>query len=227
MKQDIRICTVVIGRSLEEFLFNLEKIQQVSNFMELRVDYIENLKLEDLDIIKKFTFKESILTCRSVEEGGLFQGSAKELLEIIYKANKLGFKYIDMEISKLNLINKNYLSGDNKTIGSYHNFKKTPCPNELQNIAERIANYSFVDIIKIATISNSDADNFNLLRLLKNKSITKPLIVLGMGENGKVTRVLSPLLGGYLTFASLDKCKTASGQIELGELKNMLTLMQK
>ena len=39
----IKICSVVIGESLEEFLDNLRKVQEVSNFVELRVDYIKDL----------------------------------------------------------------------------------------------------------------------------------------------------------------------------------------
>ena len=62
----LKICSVVIGESLEEFLDNLRKVQEVSNFVELRVDYIKDLSIEYLDIIKKQTLKENIFTCRSI-----------------------------------------------------------------------------------------------------------------------------------------------------------------
>ena len=87
----IKICSVVIGESLEEFLDNLRKVQEVSNFVELRVDYIKDLSIEYLDIIKKQTLKENIFTCRSISEGGKFAGSKEELKSIIYKANELQF----------------------------------------------------------------------------------------------------------------------------------------
>jgi 3-dehydroquinate dehydratase-1 len=44
------------------------------------------------------------------------------------------------------------------------------------------------------------------------------MIVLGMGHLGKLSRVISPLLGAYLTFASLNT-PTAPGQLSLQELQ--------
>lgn len=221
IKKYIKICTVVAGKNLEEFLINLKEIQKVSNFVELRVDYIEDLKLDDLDIIRRNTVKENIFTCRSVEEGGLFKGSTKELMQIIYKAFELGFGHIDVEISKLSLMDSLKLDKSVKVVGSYHNFKKTPNFKELTNIVKKIADYDFVSIVKLATMSNNSEDTINLTKLLINNPTSKDLIVLGMGKEGKITRIISPLLGGYLTFASLGGCKTASGQINLDELKDI------
>ena len=73
-----------------------------------------------------------------------------------------------------------------------------------------------MDIIKIATNVINDNDNIELVKLLINKD--KDIIVLGMGEKGKITRIISPLLGGYLTFASVDGNISASGQISLSDL---------
>jgi len=39
----IKICTPVIGKTLEEFLNNLDQVQGVSDIVELRVDKIKNL----------------------------------------------------------------------------------------------------------------------------------------------------------------------------------------
>lgn len=218
--KNIKICTVITGQTLREFLDNLNKIQKVSDFIELRVDYIEDLKISDLEIIKNHTIKQSIFTCRSREEGGLFNDSNDKLMQIIHKAIDLKFDHLDIEISKLSLFDNRDFKNV-KIIGSYHNFKETPDYQELKNIIKSIYKYSFVDIAKIATFANNEDDVINLTRLLINKKSNRDLIVLGMGEKGKITRVVSPLLGGYLTFASLGKCKSASGQIELSELKNI------
>jgi 3-dehydroquinate dehydratase-1 len=45
------------------------------------------------------------------------------------------------------------------------------------------------------------------------------LIVIGMGELGKRVRIISPLFGGYLTYAWVKKNKTAPGQMSLKEMK--------
>jgi 3-dehydroquinate dehydratase type I len=41
-----------------------------------------------------------------------------------------------------------------------------------------------------------------------------------MGKEGKISRIISPLVGSYLTYAALTKGKeTAPGQITVSELK--------
>ena len=40
----IKICTPVIGKTLGEFLENLDRVQEISEMVELRVDGIKNLK---------------------------------------------------------------------------------------------------------------------------------------------------------------------------------------
>ena len=132
----IKICSVVTGKGLEEFLDNLHKVQEVSNVVELRVDYIKDLSIEHLDIIKKHTIKENIFTCRSIKEGGKFAGNKEELKSIIYKANELQFNHIDIEISMLE--NINFDNKNCKIIGSYHNFNNTPNYDELLNIYKNI-----------------------------------------------------------------------------------------
>lgn len=213
----IKICTVVIGNNLENFLINLKEVQKVADFIELRVDYIENLLINDLEKIRKNTYKENIFTCRSIEEGGKFKGNNEELIKIINEANNLKFNHIDIEISKLKYFN--FEIKNSKIIGSYHNFIKTPNFEELEKIYDKIISYKIVDIAKIATMVNENDDNIKLVKLLLNKKTD--IIVLGMSEIGKITRIISPLLGGYLTFASLDENISAQGQISLNELKNI------
>ena len=210
----MKICTVVIGRTLNEFLDNLKEIQKVSNFVELRVDYIKNLSLKDIEIIRKNTFVESIFTCRSIDEGGNFKGNTDDLLKIISIANNLKFEHIDVERTLLKYINFNKNS---KIIGSYHNFDMTPNYKDLLLIYDIIKQYKIVDIVKIATMVLNDIDNINLLKLSIKK---KNNIILGMGEKGRIIRIIAPLLGGYLTFASITKDSiSANGQLTLEEFK--------
>ena len=216
MTRKINICSVVIGKTLDEFLKNLEEVQKVSDFIELRVDYINNFSIKDIDIIKKNTIKQNIFTCRSLAEGGNFNQNINLLQDIIYKANELCFNHIDIEISLLDKVK--FTKKNSKIIGSYHNFNNTPNFDELLTIYNKIINNKIVDIAKIATNVINDIDNINLVKLLINR---KNIIVLGMGEKGKITRIITPLLGGYLTFASVDKNISAPGQISLYDLKKI------
>ena len=210
------ICSVVVGKTIEEFLNNLNEVQNVSDFVELRVDYIKNFSIDFLEILKKNTIKKNIFTCRSILEGGKFKGPIEDLKKIIYKANEIGFEHIDIEKSLLNQITFN--KKNSFIIGSYHNFNETPNYNELLNIYKEISYFKYVDFIKIATNVLSSEDNINLIKILiENKNS----IIIGMGEKGKIIRIISPLFGSYLTFASVDKNVSAPGQISLDELKKI------
>lgn len=214
----MKICTPVIGETLEEFLYNLEEIQKISDFIELRVDYINNFSINQIDIIKKYVIKENIFTCRSIDGGGKFQSNNEELKNIIYKANELKFNHIDIESKILKDIN--FIKKNSKIIGSYHNFDNTPNYNELLNIYNNIKKYNVVDIVKIATNVVNYSDNIELVKLLINKK-NENIIVVGMGEVGKITRIISPFLNSYLTFASVNNNVSASGQLSLQELTNI------
>ena len=201
--KNIKICTPVIGKTLKEFLENLEKIQEISEMVELRVDHIKNLSENDLKLIRKKTIKEAIFTCRRKE--------------IILKALNLGFDYIDVDFS---LIEELKLSKSKKTkiIASFHDYKKTPGIQELTLIVDRMRECN-VEILKIATMVNDNQDVNSLFKILLNRKKDEKMIIVGMGKKGQITRVLGPLLGSFLTFASTQYGETASGQIEINELK--------
>jgi len=216
---NIKICTPVVGKTLDEFLDNLKKTENVSDFVELRVDYIEKLKPEDIGIIYEAKSKEAIFTCRPKNEGGRFAGSENERIEIFNSAKNLDFEYIDIELEtlKINQIERNPKT---KLIVSYHNFQETPSYWDMQSIIHEMNKFQ-PDVIKIATILKEEYETTKIYRLLTNKPHNEERIVIGMGENGKMTRVLGPLLGSYLTYASTEWGESAPGQIAIEEMKNI------
>ena len=223
--KNIRICTVIIGNNLDQFLENLDKAQRISEFLELRVDYIKNLKAGDISVIKKNLKKEAILTCRKKTEGGRFKKSEEERIIIIEKALNLGFGYVDIELSTLEEHRLN-LSRKEKTklIVSHHDFEKTPDEETLKKLIKTMKKHH-PDVIKIATRVIKPADNFKLFRLILDKKIELPRIIIGMGKQGKVTRILGPVLGSYLTFASVGEQITAQGQININQLEKIYKLI--
>jgi 3-dehydroquinate dehydratase I len=95
---------------------------------------------------------------------------------------------------------------------SYHNFETTPGYRKLREIQARMESFG-CHICKFACKINETEDNTNLFRLLTNKTKKDQLIVLGMGNKSKLLRITSPLLGGLLTFATIENNSTASGQL--------------
>lgn len=215
----IRICAVVAGKTIDEFVKNLDMIQKISDLIELRVDYIRDLNVADIRKIKSKVIKAAIFTCRKKEEGGQFNGPEEKRLDIIRKGIELGFDYVDIEYSTMKT--ESFDRNENtKIIISYHNFKETPPYWQLTKLVFDMKKCK-ADIIKIATTVIKDYDVQVLFRVLLSKKPDDKQIILGMEEKGKITRILGPLLGSYLTFASTKYSQSAPGQINIDQLQTI------
>jgi 3-dehydroquinate dehydratase-1 len=207
--KNIKICSVVTGSNLREFLKNLDKVQEISEMVELRVDKIKNLNEKDLELIRKKTTKEAIFTCRDNK--------------IILRALDLGFNYVDIDFMLLNNFNLPKPKAT-KIIISFHDFKKTQSLIYLENIRKKMKRFQ-PEVMKFATMVNSEADINILLKLLLSKDRNEKMIVVGMGEKGKITRILGPLMGSFLTYASTQNGETALGQLDIKKMQNIYKLL--
>ncbi|HPJ34639.1 MAG TPA: type I 3-dehydroquinate dehydratase [Spirochaetota bacterium] len=194
------------------------RIIRENEISEVRLDRI---KFSDSDIEKIFTSGKTVATYRPVE--GLKEEKRKEILRA---AIKLGASYVDVEVenddSFKDDIRECAAGTDCKVIISYHDYKKTPVMREL----EQIISWCFesgADVAKIACQANSSSDASRLLSLY---SLGRPIISIGMGEAGKITRIAAPLLGAPFTYASLDaERETAPGQIDSATLQNIIDMI--
>lgn len=204
----IRICTPVVGKTLKEFLKNLDNVQEISEMVELRVDDL-NLTQKDLILISKKIKKKAILTSRNKE--------------VIMNSLNLGFDFIDIDLSMMNDLQLSK-KDRSRIIISFHDLKKTPGINILRLLVEQIRRFK-TGAIKIATVVNDDKDIKNLFQILLDKNESEKMIVIGMGKEGRVTRIFAPLLDSFLTFASTKFGKTAPGQIDINEMKKIYKLL--
>ncbi|HEX9804201.1 MAG TPA: type I 3-dehydroquinate dehydratase [Candidatus Dojkabacteria bacterium] len=218
LKDEIRICVVVTGKDEKEFMRNLEKAQEKTSIVELRVDYMADVTDSFLEKIRKSIKGQAIFTCRKASEGGKFKGSETARIRVIQKALDLQFDYLDIELSTVRTSVFNIRN--TKIIVSFHDFEATPNDAELKRIVKSMRNIG-ADIIKIATKVRSEVDNRKLIRILANKDLHEEMIIIGMGEKGRKTRIIAPLIGAFLTFASIGGKTTASGQIDIEELKEI------
>lgn len=211
-----RICIPVTGDTVAELLTNAKAAADHADIIEIRADYAKDIHPDKLTHIKMNISRPVIFTCRSKKEGGLFEGPEEDRLLLIQKAIDTGFAYVDVELDTIKSHAFMRLP-ETKIIISYHLFSKTPDYWDITKILDEMTSYH-PDIIKIATMVTKESDTQNLLRVLANKKPQQHMIVIGMGEEGKLTRILGPLMGSYLTFASYKNSTTAPGQIEISEL---------
>jgi len=205
------ICVSIAESTVSKCLEVLENF----DFAEIRLD---QMSVEAREVKKIFSLpKKLVATCRP---GPKDDQMRKTLLTAAIAA---GATFVDIEIDAeagfREEIIKIAKESKCKVIISYHNHEKTPKRTELKHRVKSCF-AAGADIAKIACKVCSPADNARLIGLLDEAC---PLIVTGMREKGKVSRVIAPLLGSPFTYASLQTGKeTAPGQIDINTLRVLL-----
>ena len=194
-----------------------------ADFLEIRVDGIGTEEcIEQLPSLLKASPLPTVLTCRSVEEGGMFEGEEEERFEIYQAALQSDSppKYIDIEHETLTrhpLLLDSVKTETTGIILSWHDMKSRP-PDLLQR-ASAMQDIPNVDIVKMVWRARSIRDNIEAFELLRARQ--QPMIAMCMGEYGIMSRVLAPKFGGFATYASIEGRKpTASGQPTVQELRS-------
>ena len=187
-----------------------------ADLIELRVDMFKNPhRYKEIFSMAKSKYELPILcTVRAVNEGG--RREIKDRLKIYLEiADYCSFFDIEIFSEECEDLRKITRQRNITLIGSYHNFNCTPEEKALESIFQR-GRAIGVDILKIATMVNSRADLERLLLFtLKHKD--EGIIVIGMGQKGVPSRVVNPIFGSLLTYASLNEA-SAPGQINLKEM---------
>ena len=208
-----------------------------ADVLEIRLDLLgirdPGLAVEIVGKIKAETCLPLILTNRSPAEGGKWEGSEEERIEILKEilssfSREKGADAVDIELSagekeRAELISTAKKQGK-KVIVSFHDFSKTPSFQEMENIIEE-AFRAGADIAKLAVMPGSMQDVLDLLQLtLGTREAQKPVCTIAMGELGKHTRVIAPLYGSVLSYASVES-SAAPGQLQANEVKKMMELL--
>ncbi len=211
------ICISLDERYDTSFLRSLHDI----DFAEIKMD---RMRLSDEDIRDIFSQPiRLIATCRS----GYLIDSVR--MEYFLKAIEAGASYVDIEVESDTRFKKSIIGAackkGCKVIISYHDYMKTPSEGTLNEIV-RLCFAEGAHIVKIACMVNSTSDAARLIGIFRNKEFEDKVIVMGMGDKGKLVRVVTPFIGGLFTYASLEKGKeTAEGQIEHIRLRNAMEVL--
>lgn len=213
------ICVPIVSSTMADALSDIAAAQDYADVIELRLDLISDYDLPEL---LKAVGKPCIVTNRSKVDGGQFKGSEEERVQSLREAIELGADYIDIETVTPSPLLRSILESPKKcqVILSHHDFMGTP--TEIGSLYE-IMRQTPAAILKIVPYARDINDNITLFQLLERAGKDKQkIIAFCMGEKGEVSRILSPLLGGFLTFGSLETGKeSAPGQIPASTLRNI------
>lgn len=205
-----KICAVVT----DDNITSIQEIQPLVDLFEVRIDLVG----ENWTGIVKEIHKPWIACNRISEEGGKWQESEPRRIERLLLAIELGASMVDIELRTKNI--DNVVAAVKKRAAcviSHHDFEKTLPLNDLKILLDKQLKAG-ADACKIVTTANDVRDNWTILDLISQNPAVS-LVAFAMGPLGLLSRVLSPLAGGYFTYASIATGKeSAPGQITVKEL---------
>jgi 3-dehydroquinate dehydratase-1 len=188
------------------------KAASEADMIELRLDLV-NEPIQAIKAVRLATTKPIIATNRLKTEGGMFQGSERERIELLLQAAPFA-DFVDIEL--LAELRDEFMARVNKpVIVSYHDFLGMPDEDEMATILENMKKTG-ATYAKIAVTPKNLRDNLRILGLLLDADM--PLCMIAMGNIGRHLRAVAPLYGSVLTYGFVAK-SLAPGQMSLAELR--------
>jgi 3-dehydroquinate dehydratase I len=214
---------VAVIASLPDF----EEIGKLSagqcDLCELRIDLLHRASV-DLEESIGHVPCPKIATVRDPDEGGANALSGKTRLELYQRWLPL-CDLIDVELRNLDRFSdlvEQAESGGKSVIISFHDFDKTPSLEDLQEKLDR-CRLKKTQIFKVASKVARWSDVETLIQLLQQNPESR-IAAMGMGEFGKLSRLVLARLGSCLVYGSLGEA-VAPGQWPVKELARLLSEM--
>lgn len=190
-----------------------------ADMIEVRLDLEAGDPLGALKEVRLATSKQIIATNRMAAEGGKFEGSERERIEMLRRASDYS-DYVDIEL-RAPLRDEIMKRVDKPFIVSYHDFDGMLGLDEMRSILEEMKK-TRAAIAKIAMTPSGLKDNLKILEFLLE--VDMPLCMIAMGEVGRHLRAVAPLYGSVLTYGYVSE-PTAPGQLSVSELRQALSLL--
>jgi len=207
------ICAVVISDDTEA----TKNAELIADMLELRMDLVGS----GWHAMAPHLHKPWIATMRDISHRGKFAGSEGERINELMRAVELGATIVDIELDcpALGKLVES-IKGRARCLISYHNWDSTPSLEQLSDTVRQQLTAG-ADICKVVTTARNVDDNQVVLEL-PGLFPRVDIISLAMGPAGVLSRVLSPLAGGYLTYASMGETGgSAPGQMNVEALRKI------
>ena len=174
-----------------------------ADLVELRVDGVEDL---DVSGVLKGRSKPAIVTCRTVQDGGSFDGGEEAQRRIIAEALKCGAEYVDIEWN--GSPDPRITKHRSRIVLSSHDFSGRP-----SDLADRYSamRATGVAVVKLAVKAKSLMDLVPLADLgCRARRDGEQVVIIGMGGPGVASRVLADRFGACWSYAG----DAAPGQVD-------------
>jgi 3-dehydroquinate dehydratase type I len=217
------ICVSVLAETNRKALRMMARGFALADMVELRIDRMEAPDLPALVGARKGRL---LVTNRRKKEGGFFAGPEKDRVDLLAEAARLGADWVDIEASTGERLISDLaakISGPGRTtkmIVSHHELRGTPPWRGLRRRYEACRAFGS-QVVKIVTYADSFEDNFRVLQLIPRSLIEgQAIVAFCMGPQGRISRILAPVLGSCISYASLGKgAEAAPGQLTVPEMR--------
>jgi 3-dehydroquinate dehydratase-1/3-dehydroquinate dehydratase/shikimate dehydrogenase len=175
--------------------------------------------------------KPVLVTNRPTWEGGHFNGSEEQRIDLLFQAVRLGARYADIELQASpemrNLLLAEVHAAGAEVVVSHHDFRQTPPADQLATILNRMI-ASGADIGKIVTTAATPDDVLRVLDLQRAAMAAGfRLSAFCMGAAGTISRLATLYLGGWMTYVALaPEQATAPGQLTAHAMHALTTLLE-
>lgn len=227
MKERGKICVSVTGADATAVYAEVQPVLEKVDVIEIRLDMMAE---PDVARCCGFFRKPLLFTNRPVWEGGAFSSFEDDRIRPLFAAVELQAAYVDFELRAdprlRNKLLESMQSSPTRMILSWHDFKTTPLAEELVGILQQMMD-SGAHIGKIVTTAHTPADVLRVLNLQERALAADfPLSCFCMEDAGRISRLATLYLGGYMTYASLtDTLATASGQLSVMRLQKLMSIL--
>ncbi|WPD22944.1 MAG: type I 3-dehydroquinate dehydratase [Candidatus Electrothrix aestuarii] len=222
-----KICVSLAGGDVAALVEQARQAGDRADVIEVRLD---SMLRPDVAGCCVALDKPLLFTYRPLWEGGAFEGSEERRILPLLEAVRRDAAYVDFELRANRRLRKRLLAGmelsSTQMIISWHNFDNTPSQAELEQVLVEMME-SGAHIGKLVTTAHCMEDALRVLRLQEQaKEADFPLSCFCMGTPGRISRLATLYLGGYMTYACLNDAQaTAPGQLSLEKLKALTSLL--
>jgi 3-dehydroquinate dehydratase type I len=212
-------CIPIVAQTQDEALEKIEMSAPHADLLEIRLDLMNTFSLGVLIATSPVPV---LITYRTKMEGGMGAADPEKVAATLIEAVQYGAHYVDVEYRLHNKWRDLILQtkGHTRFILSSHFMNGTPSRKELRALLGACAAKA-TGFVKIVTRAHQWEDNWRVLDLIAEaRRLNTDIIAFCMGPKGRVSRILTLPMGGFLTFASLEAGEeSASGQIPIRDMK--------
>ena len=222
------ICIPITAEGTGEAIEMMERAKPLADLVEFRIDRMRNPEMEKLLGVRRTPV---IVTNRRREEGGGFPGTEEERVTFLVEAARLGADYVDIETETAPVLKEALrrvcARSKTKRIASWHDFSGTP-PTAFLKMKLAACMADGPDIVKIVTHAGDATDGLRMLELIPYaRQKGHAVIAFCMGEKGRISRIMAPLLGSVISYAPLEPEEaSAPGQLTARRMREILRVLQ-